>query len=155
MDNRKIHEGRNVKRFRELLGMKQEVLAAELGEDWNQKKISLLEQKEIIEPDILQQVAGVLKVPEAVLHNFDEETVLNVFSFSYTETNVSDCEGEGWTAAQNVNNPSYDFYAEEKVLEEMKNMMAEIKRLNELVIKEKEEKAELYERLLQNMQQRG
>ena len=44
-----IHHGRNVKRFREMLGIKQEGLAIELGEDWNQKKISQLGQKEIIE----------------------------------------------------------------------------------------------------------
>jgi len=34
-----IHEGRNVKRIREILGIKQEALALELGDDWNQKKI--------------------------------------------------------------------------------------------------------------------
>jgi len=45
----KIHQGRNVKRFREMLGIKQEALALDLGDDWNQKKVSLLEQKEIIE----------------------------------------------------------------------------------------------------------
>ncbi len=44
--NDKIHQGKNVKRFREMLGIKQETLASELGNDWNQKKISLLEQKE-------------------------------------------------------------------------------------------------------------
>jgi hypothetical protein len=32
-----IHQGRNVKRFREMLGLK-EALAFELGDDWNQKK---------------------------------------------------------------------------------------------------------------------
>jgi DNA-binding XRE family transcriptional regulator len=37
---KKIHHGRNVKRFRDMLGMKQEALAIELGDDWNQKKIS-------------------------------------------------------------------------------------------------------------------
>ena len=31
-----------------MLGIKQGALAHELGEDWNQKKISLLEQKEEI-----------------------------------------------------------------------------------------------------------
>ena len=31
-----------------MLGIKQDALAFDLGEDWNQKKISLLEQKEII-----------------------------------------------------------------------------------------------------------
>jgi len=45
MPNHKIHEGRNVKRFWEMLGMKQDALAADLGDDWNQQKISLLEQK--------------------------------------------------------------------------------------------------------------
>jgi DNA-binding XRE family transcriptional regulator len=33
-----IHQGRNIKRFREMLGIKQEALAHELGEDWSQKK---------------------------------------------------------------------------------------------------------------------
>ncbi len=54
--NEKIHQGRNVKRFREMLGIKQEALASELGDDWNQKKISLLEQKETIETDLLSRL---------------------------------------------------------------------------------------------------
>ncbi len=48
--NHKIHQGRNVKRFREILGIKQEGLALELGDDRNQRRVSLLEQKETIEP---------------------------------------------------------------------------------------------------------
>ena len=39
-----------------MLGIKQEALALELGDDWNQRKISLLEQKETIEPELLEQV---------------------------------------------------------------------------------------------------
>ncbi len=58
-----IHQGRNVKRFREMLSMKQEALALELGDDWNQRKISLLEQKEVIEESLLKQISDVLKVP--------------------------------------------------------------------------------------------
>jgi hypothetical protein len=49
--NPKIHEGRNLKRFRELLSLKQEALAFELGEDWNQQKVSLLEQREKIDSE--------------------------------------------------------------------------------------------------------
>lgn len=59
----KVHQGRNVKRFREMLGIKQEALAAELGEGWTQKKVSLLEAKEEIGPELMEQVAKVLKVP--------------------------------------------------------------------------------------------
>lgn len=46
------------------MGIKQEVLAFELGEDWSQKKISLLEQKEEVEEKLIRQVAKILKVPE-------------------------------------------------------------------------------------------
>ncbi|MCX6317284.1 MAG: XRE family transcriptional regulator [Bacteroidetes bacterium] len=79
-----IHQGRNVKRFREMLGIKQETLALELGDDWNQKKISLLEQKEVIEPSLLEQVAKVLKVPASSIVNFDEEAAMNVISNTFT-----------------------------------------------------------------------
>ena len=75
--NEKIHQGRNVKRFREMLGIKQEAFATELGEDWNQKKVSLLEQKETIEDDLLQQVAKALKVPVEAIKNFDEKAAIS------------------------------------------------------------------------------
>ena len=40
-----------------MLGIKQEALALDLGEDWNQKKISLLEQKETIENQLLEKIS--------------------------------------------------------------------------------------------------
>lgn len=76
----KVHEGRNVKRFREMLGIKQDALAYELGEDWNQKKISLLEQKETIEQPLLEQISNALKIPVEAFQNFDEEQAINVIS---------------------------------------------------------------------------
>ena len=81
----KIHQGRNVKRFREMLGIKQEALAGELGEDWTQKRVSLLEQKEEIEPQILEQVAKVLKVPVEAIKNFDEEAAVNIISSTFND----------------------------------------------------------------------
>lgn len=76
----KIHEGRNIKRFREMLGIKQEALAMELGDDWTQKKISLLEQKDNVEPLLLQQVADALKIPAEVFKSFDEEQAVNIIA---------------------------------------------------------------------------
>ncbi|WP_417237433.1 helix-turn-helix domain-containing protein [Bizionia paragorgiae] len=79
----KIHQGRNVKRFREMLGIKQEALAYELGEDWNQKKISLLEQKESIETPLLEQISEALHIPVEAFKNFDEEQAVNFISNSF------------------------------------------------------------------------
>ncbi|MDE5528230.1 helix-turn-helix domain-containing protein [Elizabethkingia meningoseptica] len=84
--HRKIHQGRNVKRFREMLGIKQDALAYELGEDWNQKKISLLEQKETIETSILQQISAVLKIPVEAIENFDEEQAVNIIANTITNS---------------------------------------------------------------------
>jgi transcriptional regulator with XRE-family HTH domain len=90
---RKIHQGRNVKRFREMLGIKQEGLALELGNDWNQKKISLLEQKEEIEAELLEQVAKVLKVPAEAIRNFDEQAAVNIITSSITNHDNSSVFG--------------------------------------------------------------
>jgi transcriptional regulator with XRE-family HTH domain len=85
MTEKKIHQGRNIKRFREMLGIKQEALAFELGEDWSQKKISILEQKELIETDILAQVAKILKLPVEAFENFDEDSVINIVSNTFSD----------------------------------------------------------------------
>ncbi len=84
MTNHKIHEGRNVKRFREMLGIKQDALAADLGDDWNQQKISLLEQKETIDAALLQQIATALKIPAEAIQNFDEDAAINIIANTIT-----------------------------------------------------------------------
>ncbi|KFF06584.1 helix-turn-helix domain-containing protein [Flavobacterium reichenbachii] len=81
----KIHQGRNVKRFREMLGIKQEALAFDMGNDWNQKKISILEQKDVIENDILKQISNSLKIPVEAFQNFDEEQAINIISNTFSD----------------------------------------------------------------------
>lgn len=83
-----IHQGRNVKRFREMLGVKQEALALELGDDWSQKKVSLLEQKEVIDPALMEQVAKILKVPAEAIKNFDEEAAIVNIQNNYEGSNA-------------------------------------------------------------------
>ncbi|MET3027535.1 helix-turn-helix transcriptional regulator [Flavobacterium sp. UW10123] len=82
----KIHQGRNVKRFREMLNIKQEALAYDLGEDWSQKKISLLEQKDVIEENLLKQIATILKIPVEAFQNFNEEQAINIISSTFHDT---------------------------------------------------------------------
>ena len=84
----KIHQGRNVKRFREMLGIKQEGLAFDLGDDWNQKKISLLEQKDVIEDDLLKQISNILKIPVEAIQNFDEEQAVNIIANTFDNGSI-------------------------------------------------------------------
>ena len=89
INTKQIHEGRNVKRFREMLGIKQDALAADLGDDWNQQKVSLLEQKETIDPTLLQQLSAALKIPAEAIQNFDEEQAVNIIANTFTSNDTS------------------------------------------------------------------
>lgn len=125
--NPRIHEGRNLKRFREMLGIKQDFLAFELGEDWNQQKISLLEQKEKIDSNILEQVSAILKIPAEAIRNFDEDQAINIISNTFHDSSFVNHDSSfvnlGNTNTFNI------------------NPLAELRKLHE-------EKMELYERML-------
>lgn len=81
----KIHEGRNVKRFREWRGIKQEALADMLGADWSQKKISQLEQKETIDNVILEEVARALQFPVEAFRTYDEDKPVNIVGNTFQD----------------------------------------------------------------------
>jgi transcriptional regulator with XRE-family HTH domain len=80
---KKVHHGRNIKRFREMFGLKQEALAIELGEDWSQKKVSRLEETPEIGDDLLEQVAKILKVPVEAIKNFSEEAAMTFIANTF------------------------------------------------------------------------
>ncbi|WP_089692208.1 helix-turn-helix transcriptional regulator [Chryseobacterium culicis] len=127
MQNKKIHQGRNIKRFREMLGIKQEALAFELGDDWNQKKISLLEQKETVESDILAQVAHILKVPAEAIENFDEEQAVNIISNTFNTHDYSNGVNVQPTFTFNPLDKMVELY--ERMLLQQKEMIEKLERL--------------------------
>lgn len=131
--DRTIHQGRNIKRFREMLGIKQDVLAIELGDDWNQQKISLLEQKEIIDTPLLQQISAALKIPVEAIQNFDEEQAVNIIANTFDNGSFLNT---GHTPTFNVNpieeirklhEEKIDIY--ERMLKEKDEMMARLEKL--------------------------
>ena len=131
------HQGRNVKRFREMLGIKQDALAFELGDDWNQQKVSLLEQKETIEPAILERVSAVLNIPVEAFQNFDEEQVVNIIS----NNTFDNC---AQPVAGTANYQDCTFNPLDKLIEAYE----EIKLLNAALLKEKDNQIAMLERML-------
>lgn len=131
MQNKKIHQGRNIKRFREMLGIKQEALAFELGDDWNQKKISLLEQKETVESDILAQVAQILKVPAEAIENFDEESAINIIANTFHDSAVANTFTDGAQANFHCTFNPLDKMVElyERMLQQQKEMIEKLEQI--------------------------
>jgi len=131
-----IHHGRNVKRFREMLGIKQEGLAIDLGDDWNQKKISALEQKEEIDDALLDQIATLLKVPAEAIKNFDEEKAMNIIGNTVTTVN------------DNATGQIFQFNPVINPVEKWIDAMEENKKLYERLLQVEREKNELLQKLL-------
>lgn len=129
---KKIHHGRNIKRLREMIGMKQDALALELGEDWTQQRISLLEQKEVVDDPLLQQVAGALKMPVEAIRNFDEDAAINIVSSTFHDNSSVN---SGCTL--NIN-----------PIEKWLEALDENKKLYERLLQSEREKVALLERVL-------
>ncbi|CAD5343024.1 hypothetical protein FLA105535_03022 [Flavobacterium bizetiae] len=130
----KIHQGRNVKRFREMLNIKQEALAYDLAEDWNQKKISMLEQKDVIEDNLLKQISAVLKIPVEAFQNFDEEQAINIISNSFDNGSIGYQKND--TCTFNPIDKIVQLYDEmialyERILKEKDEMMVRLEKLIE------------------------
>ena len=122
-----------------MLGLKQEALADQLGGDWSQKKISMLEGKEVIDAALLDELAAALKVPAEAIRNFDEETAIYNIQNNYEGSNA------GANGVSVGHNNIYTF-----------NPIDEIKRLNdnnvtlyEALLKEKDEKIALLQKVLE------
>lgn len=87
MDTPTIHQGRNVKRIREILGIKQDVLATSLG--LSQQAVSQLEQKDVLDASVLQKVSKALGVPEEAIKNFTDEAAINIISTTFNSHDQS------------------------------------------------------------------
>ncbi len=121
-----------------MLGIKQEALAYELGDDWNQKKISVLEQKETIDLAILKDVAAALKLPVEAFQNFDEEQAINIIS--NTVNNNDNANG----------NSLFSYYPTINPVEKWLEAIEENKRLYERWLKEKEDTIRMLEAIIEN-----
>lgn len=130
---KKIHQGKNITRFRQMLGMKQDLLASIMGDDWNQIKISRLEAKEEIEDGILDEVAKALKIPVEAIKNFDEDAAISIVSNTFNDEAVAYVENYKCTF-----NP-LDKWAEE---------ITENRKLYERLLQAEKEKIELLQKLL-------
>lgn len=133
MTTKKPHHGRNVKRLREVLGVKQETLAISLGV--SQQAVSKIEEKEVIDEEMLEQISKALKVPVDTIKNFSEEAAVFNIQNNYDGSTIQSSP----VSAYQCNFNPLDKYVE---------AMEENKKLYEALMKEKEEKIALLERML-------
>ena len=125
-----------------MLGLKQEALAIELGEDWNQKKVSLLESKEVVDDGLLEEVARVLKVPSEMIEKLTEEGAIQIIATTFNSHDNS----TSVVSQSTLNFDPLDKYVE--VVEKIEKLYKENKKLYEELLRVEREKNVLLERLI-------
>jgi len=117
-----IHIGRKISRIRELKGLKQDALAAELG--ITQQAISKIEQSESLEDETLEKIAKALGTTAEGVKHFNEDSIFNNMNNTFHDNSI-------------LNNSNYQctFNPLDKVVE-----------LYERLLKSEQEKVELLKR---------
>ena len=122
-----LHIGRKISRIRELRGMKQEALAAELG--ISQQAVSKLEQTADVEDLVLNKVATALGVTSDAIKAFTEESVFNYFNTFHDNSGAGAWSSHG----------TFNFNPIDKLIE----VFEENKKLYEQLLKSEREKVEM------------
>ena len=124
------HIGRKIMQMRELLGIKQDVVAEKLGV--SQQAVSKIEQKEEVDNTTMTRVAKALGVSAESIKNLDDEaTVYNIVThqgISQSTTNHDEHRSN--------------------MLEKWVEAMEEVKRLYEELLKSEREKVALLQKFL-------
>ena len=131
------HIGRKIGRMREVLGIKQEVVADKLG--ISQQAVSKIEQSENVDDIMLERVAEALGVNAEAIKNFNEEATINYIQHNYEGANQD---------ASNVfvgSHNQFTFNPLDKLMEAIK----ENKKLDEELLKSEREKVALLKGLLE------
>ena len=132
----KKHIGRNFRRLREIMGVKQEAVAHKM--DVTQQTISNLEQKETVNDDELNKMAEALGVTKEAIQNFDEDKVV------YNIQNNHDTSNKGASNFLGTQNYNCTFNALDKLIE----VIDENKKLYEELLKAEKEKNALLKQQL-------
>jgi transcriptional regulator with XRE-family HTH domain len=132
IEDKKVHEGRNVKRIREILGIKQDDLATRVG--LTQQAISQLEAKESVDKEVLEKIASAMGVNTDAIKNFNEEAAANYFN-SFHDNSVN-------------HGAVYAFNSTFNPIERWVEAMEENKKLYERLLESEKEKVQLLESLL-------
>lgn len=132
------HHGHAIKRIRHTLGIKQEVLAADLG--ISQTQISAYEQKKVIDNDMIGKFAKALNVAPGFIKELKEDPVTVIIennTFEKGSSNIGKVDGD-----HIINNNPID-----EILELCREKQALYERIAEL----EKGKNDLLGKLLKNM----
>ena len=125
------HMGRKIGRMREMLGIKQDVVADKLGV--SQQTVSKIEQSDLVDDSMLGKIANVLGVSPDAIKNFNEEATINFIQNNYDGSKT------------NAGPINYNFNPLDKYI----GAIDKIEKLYQELLKSEREKVALLQKLLE------
>ena len=84
-----VHQGANVRRLRNIMGVKQSSLAEMLGT--TQQKVSRIESQRVIEQNMLIQIANILHVSPKIIEELDEKDFVDFVKLGCINLEYDSC----------------------------------------------------------------
>ena len=137
MNTAHSHQGKNVKRLREMLGIKPDALAVNLG--LTPEMLAQLEQSEVLDERMLRRIAEVLRLPREAFEHIREESGFTIINSTFKDTAIGNSNNTD--CAFNINS-----------LEKLMQALEENKKLYERLLESEREKVEMLKALLGKQQ---
>jgi hypothetical protein len=125
MSDTAVHQGHNVRFFRQALGLKQDQLVDLLGPGWSQAKLSKTESKAELEDDEKKKIAEALNISEDLIEKFNEREGMNIIHNTFSQFS----NGAIGNAYQPIIHPVDQLIqVYERQLKELKDEIAELRK---------------------------
>jgi len=134
-----IHQGRNIRFFRNAKQMKQEDFAERIGV--TQPVVTKIERQNIVEASMLLKCAEVLGVSVETLEKFDPETMFDSFINHINKVQNTNC---AISISKEGSTPTQNYYPIEKLIE----LHNENVKLYERLLQAEKEKSALFEKMV-------
>ncbi|WP_293713093.1 helix-turn-helix transcriptional regulator [uncultured Parabacteroides sp.] len=136
-----VNEGANVRKLRQILGIKQSAFAEKLGID--QSAVSRLESRRVIEEDMLLKIANIFNVSPKIIQELEENPLSVV-----VENNTFESGSYNYGGTINDENHQHIIHPLEKIVE----LNKQTSDLYERMLALEKEKSALLEQLLKEKQ---
>ncbi len=124
-----MHEGNQIKKVREFLGIKQETLAGTLGKGTTQQDISEIENRKKVDDELMHRVAKALGVPPEFIRKFNKENLLKsvVNNYNFSDNAIQNHQQSTYDESAPINN----FNPIEKMVELFERLLQVEKKRND------------------------
>lgn len=134
LTSKKTHHGHAIKRFRHTLGVKQDVLATELG--ISQTLVSNYEQKSVIEDDIIEKFAQALNISPELIKELEEDPVTVIVEKNTLEERSAESITAHSSEETNTANPAEQIIALSKEKQTLYERILELQKKKNALLEE-------------------